>query len=97
MASYILSPRYTAPLERVDELVEAHVAWLRANHATGRILGWGRKVPREGGVILAVCDDRAEAEALAASDPFVTGGVAETEVIAWAPSFLDESIAGLAG
>jgi Uncharacterized protein conserved in bacteria len=97
MASFIVSLRYTAPIEQVDELLPDHVAWLRANHATGRLLGWGRKVPRKGGILLAVCEDRAEAEALAAADPFVTGGVAEFEVIEWAAGFLDDSIAGLAG
>lgn len=97
MASFIVSIRYTAPIEEVDALMEEHVAWLRANHATGRLQGWGRKVPRKGGILLAVCEDKAEAEALAVADPFVTGGVAEVEVIEWAPSFLDDSIAGLAG
>ena len=41
----------------------------------------GRQIPRTGGVILAHGDDRDEMEALAAGDPFVTGGVATVEVI----------------
>ena len=41
----------------------------------------GRQIPRTGGVILARGDDREEIEALAASDPFVSGGVATCEVI----------------
>lgn len=97
MASFIISLRYTAPIEQVDALLDDHVAWLRANYATGRLLGWGRKVPRKGGVLFAVCDNWTDAEALAIADPFVTGGVAEVEVIEWAPGFLDESIEGLAG
>jgi uncharacterized protein YciI len=36
---------------------------------------------RTGGVIVARGDDREEIEALAASDPFVSGGVATCEVI----------------
>jgi uncharacterized protein YciI len=97
MASFILSLRYTAPIEEVDGLLADHVAWLRANHAEGRFLGWGRKVPREGGLILALGENRNEVEILAASDPFVAGGVAEVEVIEWAHGFLDDSISGLAG
>lgn len=97
MASFILSLRYTAPVEAVDALLEPHVAWLRANHAAGHFLGWGRKVPREGGIILARGESREAVAALAATDPFVAGGVAEVDVIEWAHGFLDDSIAGLAG
>jgi len=95
MASFIVSLTYTAPVEEVDKLLMEHVEWLRANHAAGHFLGWGRKVPREGGILFAKGESRAEVEALAASDPFVTGGVATVEVIEWAHGFLDDSIAGL--
>lgn len=97
MASFIISLRYTAPIEDVDGLLADHVAWLRGNHAVGHFLGWGRKVPRDGGLILARGESRNAVELLAAEDPFVAGGVAEFEVIEWAHGFLDDSIAGLAG
>jgi uncharacterized protein YciI len=95
MASFIVSLTYTAPIEQVDALLGEHVAWLRANHAAGHLLGWGRKVPREGGILLAKGESRDEIAALAAQDPFIKGGVAEFEVIEWAAGFLDDSIAGL--
>jgi len=41
----------------------------------------GRRIPRTGGVILARGEDRDEIEALAATDPFVRGGVATCEVV----------------
>ncbi len=97
MASFIISLRYTAPIEDVDGLLADHVAWLKGNHAAGHFLGWGRKVPRDGGLILARGESRNAVELLAAEDPFVAGGVAEFEVIEWAQGFLDDSIAGLAG
>ena len=96
MASFIVLLRYTAPVEAVDVLLEDHVAWLRANHAQGLLVGWGRMVPREGGVLLAKGESRAAVQALAETDPFVKGGVAEVQVIEWAPGFLDDSVAGLA-
>jgi len=95
MASFIVWLTYTAPVDEVDKLLMEHVEWLRANHAAGHFLGWGRKVPREGGILFAKGESRAEIEALAKSDPFVTGGVATVEVIEWAHGFLDDSIAGL--
>ncbi|KQM21566.1 YciI family protein [Novosphingobium sp. Leaf2] len=95
MASFIVSLRYIAPIAQVDALMDAHVAWLRANHESGVLVGWGRKVPREGGIVLAKGESLDAVKALAMQDPFVKGGVAEIDVIEWAPSFLDESIAGL--
>lgn len=97
MASFIVSLTYIAPIEAVDALLDEHVAWLRDNHAKGHLVGWGRKVPREGGILLAVGDDRKAVEELAARDPFVVGKVAEIEVIEWAPGFLDDTVAGLKG
>jgi uncharacterized protein YciI len=97
MASFIVSLTYTAPIDEVDALLEKHVAWLREQHVAGHLLGWGRKVPREGGILLARGESREAIEALASQDPFVLGGVATIDVIEWAHGFLDESIAGLAG
>ncbi|MFC8717804.1 YciI family protein [Kitasatospora sp. NPDC057198] len=73
---FILELSYTAPLERVDALLPAHVSWLEQHYAGGTFLASGRKVPRDGGVILAVAPDRPTVEALAATDPFVPAGVA---------------------
>lgn len=96
MAGFIVMPRYNAPIEAVDALLDDHVAWLRANRDAGHFVGWGRMVPREGGVILARGSSREAVQALAETDPFVTGGVATVEVIEWTPAFLDPSVAGLA-
>ncbi|MEU1346620.1 YciI family protein [Streptomyces sp. NPDC005775] len=72
---FVLDLSYTAPLDRVDALLEEHVAWLDAQYAAGVFVASGRKNPREGGVILAVGDDRTAIERLTASDPFVAHGV----------------------
>ncbi|GAA4764438.1 YciI family protein [Stakelama sediminis] len=89
---FILSLRYTAPMERIDELLPDHVAWLRSQHEAGIFMAWGRKVPREGGVIFAKGDSRAEIEALAKTDPFVANGAAEVKVIEWAPTFVEPGL-----
>ncbi|KKD09882.1 YciI family protein [Streptomyces sp. WM6386] len=72
---FVLELTYTAPLDQVDAVLEAHVAWLDAQYERGVFLASGRKSPRDGGVILAVAEDRAGIEELAATDPFVTAGV----------------------
>ncbi|MFC8963334.1 YciI family protein [Streptomyces sp. NPDC057094] len=78
---FVLELTYTAPLEAVDAVLEAHVAWLDQQYAAGSFLASGRKNPRDGGVILAVAEDRARIEEITAGDPFVTAGVCAYRVI----------------
>jgi uncharacterized protein YciI len=89
---FVLLLTYTKPLAEVDALMRAHVAWLDEHYAAGRFLVSGRRIPRTGGVILARGDDREEIEALAATDPFVSGGVATCEVVQFRAS---QTAAGL--
>ncbi|MGW5733742.1 MULTISPECIES: YciI family protein [unclassified Streptomyces] len=82
---FVLELTYTAPVSAVDQEMEAHVSWLDQLYAQGVFIASGRKNPRDGGVILAVADDRAAIEKIAASDPFVLAEVCEyriTEFIA---------------
>jgi uncharacterized protein YciI len=72
---FVLELTYTAPLEAVDPVLEAHVAWLDEQYERGVFLASGRKNPRDGGVIIAAAGDRARIEEIAAWDPFVTAGV----------------------
>jgi uncharacterized protein YciI len=83
---FVLLLTYTRPLEEVDALMREHMAWLRRHYAAGRFVVSGRRIPRTGGVVLARGDDREEIEAIAASDPFVAGGVATCEIIQFRPS-----------
>ncbi|ORT54109.1 YciI family protein [Streptomyces sp. CB03238] len=72
---FVLELTCTGPVERVDELLADHVAWLDSHYASGVFIASGRKNPRDGGVILAVGADRARMEEITATDPFVTQGV----------------------
>ena len=86
---------YVRPLAAVDALMPEHVAWLNEQYAAGRFLVSGRRIPRTGGVIVARGDDRAEIEALAATDPFVAAGVATCEVIRFRASQTAPGLEGL--
>ncbi|MDR7101412.1 YciI family protein [Croceicoccus sp. BE223] len=88
---FILDITYVAPVERIDELMDEHVAWLKQGHAAGSFVAWGRKVPRTGGIVLAI-GGRAEVEAVAAADPFVTSGAVTVNVIEMAPSFVADGL-----
>ena len=85
---------YVAPLDQVDAQMAAHVGWLEKGFAEGVFLLGGRQEPRVGGVIVTR-GHKAEVEALAESDPFVTSGVATATVIAFHASFALPEIAAL--
>jgi uncharacterized protein YciI len=85
---------YVRPPDQVDAQMAAHVAWLEAGFAQGVFVVAGRRSPRTGGVILAR-GRQPEAEALAATDPFVTSGVAMVEVVQFNASFAAPAFAEL--
>ncbi|MCX5381352.1 YciI family protein [Streptomyces sp. NBC_00091] len=72
---FVMELSYTAPVESVEEEMDAHIAWLDGYYASGVFLASGRKVPRDGGIILAGGVSRAEIEKIAAEDPFTLAGV----------------------
>ena len=78
---FVIELTYTAPLTRIDAAMKAHMRFLNAHYASGHFLVSGRKIPRDGGIILAVGQSREEIEAIAKQDPFVTQGLAEIRVI----------------
>lgn len=77
---FVLSLTYTAPVERIDALLEEHIAWLDQGYAQGTFLASGRKVPRIGGIILAVATSRTALEKYVAADPLTREGVADYEI-----------------
>ena len=78
---FVLLLTYIRPLDEVDALMRAHVAWLNEHYDAGRFVVSGRTIPRTGGVIVARGDDRDEIERIVAGDPFVSNGVATCEVV----------------
>ena len=78
---FVIELIYKADLEDIDAHMKAHMRFLKAHYASGHFLVSGRKVPRDGGIILAVGQSREEIESIAAQDPFVTNGLAEARVI----------------
>ena len=78
---FVIELTYKAPLTEIDTHMKAHVAFLNTRYAAGRFVVSGRKIPREGGIILATGGSRAEIEALAREDPFVARGLADFRVV----------------
>ena len=78
---FVVELIYLADLKAVDARMRAHMSFLKKHYAEGRFLISGRKIPRDGGIILALAKDRAEIEAIMREDPFVQHGLAEFRVI----------------
>ena len=76
---------YVRPLEEVDALIPAHVAFLDQHYASGLFIVSGRRVPRTGGVIVIAGHDREQVVAVLEQDPFKQAGVATYELVEFAP------------
>jgi uncharacterized protein YciI len=78
---FVIELSYTADLSRIDAVMPAHMRFLRKQYASGHFVVSGRKVPRDGGIIIAVGESREEVEAIARADPFVVQGLAGVRVV----------------
>jgi uncharacterized protein YciI len=78
---FVIELIYKADLEDIDAHMKAHMRYLKRITRQDTFLVSGRKIPREGGIILAVGKSREEIESIAAQDPFVANGLAEARVI----------------
>lgn len=95
LAMFVIELLYKVPLSQIDAAMPAHMTFLRRNYAAGRFLVSGRKVPRDGGVILALGESREAVEALVKEDPFVAQGLADFRVIEFRESQRADSIDAL--
>ncbi|HVU02507.1 MAG TPA: YciI family protein [Polyangiaceae bacterium] len=78
---FVIELTYKAPLAEIDAAMKAHVAFLNEHYAAGTFLISGRKIPRDGGVILALGKSKEDVEALMRTDPFCSRGLAEFRVV----------------
>jgi uncharacterized protein YciI len=78
---FVIELIYKAPLSKIDAHMRAHVTFLNKYYASGHFLVSGRKIPRDGGIILAVGESRDQIEAIVREDPFCARGLADFRVI----------------
>jgi len=77
---FIISLRYTAPLEALDARMGEHMKFIRTCYEENLFLTSGRQVPRTGGIIIATGKSKEAIEALMREDPFCKHGLAECTV-----------------
>jgi uncharacterized protein YciI len=78
---FVIELNYKVDLGEIDAHMAAHVRFLKKYYASGHFLVSGRKIPRDGGIILAVGKSREEIETLIREDPFYKHGLADFRVI----------------
>ena len=89
---FVIELTYTAELTAIDAAMGPHVAYLKKYYDAGVFLISGRKVPREGGVILATADSREQVEAIAREDPFHARGLSDFRIVEFRPSQRAEAL-----
>jgi uncharacterized protein YciI len=78
---FVIELTYKASLAEIDAHMAAHVSFLKKYYASGHFLVSGRKIPRDGGIILAVGKSRQQIEAIVQEDPFYARGLSDFRII----------------
>lgn len=78
---YLLIVSYTKPVEEVAPFVPAHAEWVNKYFKEGFFLMAGPKKNKFGGAIMVKSIDRAKLNKIIEEDSFITGEVAEYQII----------------
>ena len=77
---YIIDLNYIVPLEELDAHMTEHVKYLHRYYKQNKFVASGRKVPRTGGIILALAHSREEVDRIISEDPFYIHNLAEFKI-----------------
>jgi uncharacterized protein YciI len=80
-AMFVIELTYKASLAEIDASMAAHVKFLKKYYAAGNFLISGRKIPRDGGIIVAAGTSRQHIEVIIREDPFYARGLADFRII----------------
>ena len=80
---FLLRHRFQQPPGAFEAAYAGHRAYVERNVSEGRFLAAGPSVPWDGGCILARGVDKAELEAVVATDPLVGLGITAYEITEW--------------
>jgi len=94
---FVIELVYKAELAEIDAAMTPHMEYLKKYYNAGHFVISGRKVPREGGVILAIGESRERIEAIAREDPFYERGLSDFRVVEFRPSQRADDLQKLLG
>jgi len=78
---FVIELSYKVDLAKIDAQMKAHVAFLKKYYDSGHFLVSGRKIPRDGGIILALAESREKVETIMKEDPFFSRGLADFRIV----------------
>lgn len=77
---FIINLTYIVPLDELDQHMAEHVKYLQKYYKKNVFVASGRKVPRTGGIILALAESKAAVEELIKEDPFYKHELAQFDI-----------------
>jgi uncharacterized protein YciI len=77
---FIIDLHYIVPLEQLDSHMTEHVKFLQKYYKQNVFVASGRKVPRTGGIILALAKSREIVDEIIKEDPFYIHNLAKFNV-----------------
>lgn len=78
---FVIELTYKADLADIDAHMATHVEFLKKYYAAGTFIVSGRKIPRDGGIIVATGTSREHIQAIVEEDPFYQHGLADFRII----------------
>lgn len=89
---FIIELTYKAPLEEIDAHMKTHVQFLNKYYQSKNFVVSGRKIPRDGGIIIAIASNKKEIEKIIKQDQFYKYKLAEFRIIEFNASQKAENI-----
>lgn len=89
---FVVDIEYTVPFEQVEPHIAPHMEFVQKAYADGLFLASGAKVPRTGGIVIAMAPSEQELEARLAKDPFATEGIATMTITEFKANNLAEAL-----
>lgn len=78
---FIIELTYKVPLEEIDAHMKEHMKFLNKYYEPGNFIISGRKVPRDGCIIIATATSKKTIEKLIKEDPFYQHKLADYRII----------------
>ena len=80
---HFLMSRPAVDREQLRASLDDHLSWMRSQHATSNVLFSGPTADHSMGIYVITAPSRAEAQAIADSDPFHALGLRNYEMLDW--------------
>jgi len=80
---YLILRRPVKPRAEWTVSLDQHLAWMRRQHESGTILFSGPSSDRQYGIYVIRSSSKAEAEKIAAGDPYTAAGLTAFELLEW--------------